>query len=228
MKITATILKVFADLEGQFGNAVGIIQDEGQTLSVEKRQAIAISLGFSESVFINDLSTRSISIYTPQNEIPFAGHAAVGVARGISDITGEKVTTLQGLEGEIAVWSEENLIWVRSELKSTPPWWHERLEDPDELLGLKGPLNDNQIHTQLWAWLDEEKGLIRSRTFADGWGIPEDEANGSGCMRLAAALGRRIKVIHGKGSIIHAKPGNPGFADVGGLVVHSGEQIVDY
>ena len=38
------------------------------------------------------------------------------------------------------------------------------------------------------AWLDESKGLIRARTFADRIGMPEVQGNGSGSMNLAGQL----------------------------------------
>ncbi len=63
--------------------------------------------------------------------------------------------------------------------------------------------------TQLWAWADETAGVMRVRTFASRVGLPEDEACGSGAMRLAAAHGRALTLIHGRGSIIYAKPGPP-------------------
>src|SRR5262249_42516909 len=143
-----------------------IIWDEGSKLDVKARQAVAITLGFSESVFVNNLTRGSISIYTPQNEIPFAGHAAVGAARAIGERTGVEVKTLAGLKNQILTWVDGKVVWVRSDLASTPPWWHERLESPEEIVKLDGPLARNQGHTQLWAWLDEDRGRIRSRTFA--------------------------------------------------------------
>ena len=65
------------------------------------------------------------------------------------------------------------------------------------------------------------KGLIRARTFAPDWGIPDDEANGSGAMKLAATLERSIEIIHGKGSVIYAKPWKADFADLGGRVTEA-------
>jgi hypothetical protein len=83
---------------------------------------------------------------------------------------------------------------------------------------LTGPLSPNQDMTQLWAWEDEAAGVMRVRTFASRVGIAEDEACGSGAMRMAAAFGRCLVLHHGRGSIIHAKPGPPGYADIGGYV----------
>ncbi len=80
--------------------------------------------------------------------------------------------------------------------------------------------------TQLWAWQDETAGTMRVRTFASRAGIPEDEACGSGAMRIAAALGRQLTLHHGRGSIIHAKPGPPGYADIGGQVTEDEPRTV--
>jgi predicted PhzF superfamily epimerase YddE/YHI9 len=72
--------------------------------------------------------------------------------------------------------------------------------------------------TQLWAWINEDQGSMRVRTFASRAGLAEDEACGSGAMRMAAAFGRPLTLYHGRGSIIFARPGPPGFAAIGGYV----------
>ena len=58
--------------------------------------------------------------------------------------------------------------------------------------------------------------------FAARYGVGEDEACGSACLRLAAAVGREITVRHGAGSIVRAQPGPPGAAEIGGRVVSDG------
>ena len=68
----------------------------------------------------------------------------------------------------------------------------------------------------VWAWIDEEAGLIRARCFAPDAGIVEDEATGSSVFRLAAELGREIEVHQGQGSVIHARPIADGFVEIGG------------
>jgi predicted PhzF superfamily epimerase YddE/YHI9 len=225
--ITAYVLRVFTNDQGNFGNQVGIIVDEGRTVAADVRQKVAVELGYSESVFINDLSSNNISFFTPMREIPFAGHAAVGTAWLIKKLYGRAAESLLATEGTITTREENDITWVRSELRSTPTWWHERLDSANTIELLTGPQDESQTHTQLWAWIDEGSGKIRSRTFAAAWGIPEDEANGSGCMRLAAALGRRIEVIHGQGSIIFSQPGTPGSADVGGYVIQDASREID-
>jgi predicted PhzF superfamily epimerase YddE/YHI9 len=223
---TIKVLRVFANKEGKYGNPVGIVVDTERKYSDSDRARISSSTGFSETVFINSLTDKSISIYNPEEEIAFAGHAVVGVVYFLEHELQKPVKQVLGKNGPIDSWSENGLTWVKTELRNTPPWWHERLSSPKEIESLKGPLNDNQEHVQLWAWIDETAGTIRSRTFAPGWGIPEDEANGSGCMRLAATLGRSIIVYHGRGSVIYARSTSPGWAEVGGNVVVSEDLVL--
>ena len=71
----------------------------------------------------------------------------------------------------------------------------------------------------VWAWIDEERGLVRARCFVAEAGVEEDEATGSAALPLSAQLDRPIEVRQGKGSIIHARPVGDGFVEIGGRVV---------
>jgi predicted PhzF superfamily epimerase YddE/YHI9 len=217
---TCAIGRVFVNEEGDHGNPVGVVLDEHRVHADAERTRITKRLGFSETVFVNSRDTKQLGIFTSTGEIAFAGHAAVGAASYLCDLLKIDTNTISGRDGSFHVFREKplGLVWVESDLSSTPPWWHERVESAAELEALNSPMDPSQGHTQLWAWIDEQRDLVRARTFAGDWDIPEDEANGSGCMRLAAALGRELHVIHGRGSVIHAKPTRPGFAAVGGRV----------
>ncbi|WP_250289490.1 PhzF family phenazine biosynthesis protein [Frankia sp. CiP1_Cm_nod1] len=218
--VTVRVVRVFTDQAGNHGNPLGVVEDAATIVpDPAHRQEIAARLGYSETVFIDDTATSTISIYTPRTKIPFAGHPAVGAAWFLGRIHGTPQDVLRTEGGDARTWTDDNGVWVRAALASTPPWWHERLDDPKQVDDLTGPLHPGQDFTQLWAWEDEDAGTIRVRTFADRVGIPEDEACGSGAMRLAAALGRPLTLHHGKGSVIHARPGPPGHADVGGTVI---------
>lgn len=212
------VLNVFTNNEGKFGNPVGIVVDVEQKIDAVERQKMATASGFSEIVFVNNVETKNISIYTPQHEIPFAGHAVVGTAYFLSQEYGVPVTKLVGIGGEIETWKEGELTWVRSSLLIAPKWNYEQLEDTMAVESLVLDVTLSKEHTVVWAWIDEQKGLIRARTFASDWGIPEDEANGSGSMKLASILNREITLIHGEGSVIHARPAKDNSAEVGGLV----------
>lgn len=211
-------LCVFVDEKGKFGNPVGVILDDGKKIAIKERQQIATTLGYSESVFINNLSLGNVSIFNPQSEVPFAGHAMIGAARFINKTGNQPIECLVCEGGTIKTWVVDDKTWIRAGLTMMPAWKYVQRKNPTEVDHLSESETKSIKHTFIWAWIDEHKGLIRARTFAPDWGIPEDEANGSGSMKLAASLGRSIEVVHGKGSIIYAKPWKSDFADLGGRV----------
>jgi predicted PhzF superfamily epimerase YddE/YHI9 len=216
--VPVRVLRVFTNADGKYGNPLGVIEDGASIPGPERRQALAGELGFSESVFIDNADEAAIRIYSGKREVPFAGHAAVGAAWLLGRITGTVPTKLRTAAGDADTWENDGATWVRSTLSTTPAWWHERLATPEDVASLTGPLDPSQDMTQLWAWEDEPAGIMRVRTFAARAGIPEDEACGSGAMRMAAAFGRRLTLHHGEGSLIFAHPGPPGYADIGGYV----------
>ena len=82
MAIDVTVLRVFTDPDGKFGNPLGVV-DAG-TVDPADRQRIATELGYSETVFIDvpeqGASTAHARIFTPVTELPFAGHPTVGAS----------------------------------------------------------------------------------------------------------------------------------------------------
>lgn len=213
------VVRVFTNEKGQFGNPVGIVLDLEQGITPDKRQSLAFQSGFSEVVFVNDLESKSISIFSPQREIPFAGHAVVGTAYFLQEKYHEDIHELLGIEGKIKTWTEKGRVWVRGELSIAPPWNYEFFDSPKDVEKLTVDDMSSKEHVVAWSWIDKEKGFIRARTFAADWGIPEDQANGSGSMVLAANLKQELQIKHGEGSVIYAKPFSDNFADVGGLSV---------
>jgi trans-2,3-dihydro-3-hydroxyanthranilate isomerase len=77
-----TLLHVFTTREGG-GNPLAVITDV-DGLDDATMQAIALKIALSETVFVfpptNPAHTASIRIYTPEHELPFAGHPTVGTA----------------------------------------------------------------------------------------------------------------------------------------------------
>jgi len=220
MKISQTfqVVNVFVDQEGDFGNPVGIVVDEDQKISASNRQKMATKIGFSEAVFINNLAKGSVSIFNPHEEVQFAGHALVGAAWFIRNYLGKPIKNLMCAGLSISTWQEKDLTWIRALKDKLPPWHLVQLDKNKEIENLSVKDNPYQEHTLMWSWIDKDKGLIRARTFAPDWGIPEDEANGSGSMKLATMLEQPIEILHGLGSIIYAKPFKNGLVDVGGRV----------
>ena len=81
-----------------------------------------------------------------------------------------------------------------------------------------GPLPLGLGFVDCWAWEDEAAGRVRARVFAPAFGIAEDEATGAAAVRLVSRLGRPITIRQGAGSMLRARPGPDGTAEVGGGV----------
>ena len=62
--------------------------------------------------------------------------------------------------------------------------------------------------------------------FATRYGIAEDEATGAAAVRLVGLLGRPVTIRQGAGSLLRARPGPDGAAEVGGEVAL--DQVRDY
>lgn len=213
------VVRVFTDPAGNYGNQLGVVLDGAGIPETAERQRFAAELGYAETIFFDDVERASFQIFTPATELPFAGHPAVGAAWVLNRELGKAPDVLRVAAGEVPTWRDGDDVWVRGPLASTPPWWHEKLESAEAVDKLTGPLTPEQDATQLWAWQDEAAGIVRVRVFARRFGYAEDEACGSASMRLAAALGRRLTINHGNGSLVLAQPGPPSYADVGGRVV---------
>lgn len=213
MKVTTYIFRVFTDHLRNFGNPVAIILDEEGELDLENRLRIANKINFSETVFVNNITKRDISIFNPLGEVEFAGHALVGTSYFFIKDLGVEVDSLQSKESKVEAFQQGDIYWISSAIENTPKWIIKQLDNV-------GLVEDAQPenHTMFWSWIDEAQGIIRARTFAPDWGIPEDEANGSGSMQLASILRQKIEVHHGKGSVIYAEPKGEMEASVGGRV----------
>ena len=76
------ILDVFTD-KPLSGNQLCVVMD-ADDLDVDQMQAITREFGFSETVFLqsseNPVAAARIRIFTPAQEIPFAGHPTIGTA----------------------------------------------------------------------------------------------------------------------------------------------------
>ena len=73
------VLRVFVAPEGTGGNLLGVFLD-GPAVPTGRRQAVATDLGFSETVFVDDPAKGAVRIFTPDGELPFAGHRWSGPA----------------------------------------------------------------------------------------------------------------------------------------------------
>jgi trans-2,3-dihydro-3-hydroxyanthranilate isomerase len=105
-----SILNVFTT-ERRGGNPLAVVTD-AEGLSSEAMQAIAHKFNLSETVFVlppkGQAHTAAIRIFTPEMELPFAGHPAIGTAvllarHRIWRQTGEECDALVVLEAKAGV-----------------------------------------------------------------------------------------------------------------------------
>src|ERR687897_386575 len=119
----------------------------------------------------------------------------------------------------------DELTWIRGRAEWAPEMDFRQLEGPGQVDALDGA-PDGLGFADCWAWEDEAAGRIRSRVFAPRYGIAEDEATGAAAVRLVSQLGRPVTIRQGAGSLLRARPGPDGTAEVGGEVVL--DQVRDY
>ena len=210
---TLHVLKVFVAEGGAGGNPLGVFL-EGSAVPEEDRQRVAADLGFSETVFVDDAERGELRIFTPGTELPFAGHPLVGTAWLLAH-EGSEPPVLRPPAGEVPVRFEGDVTFISGKPEWAPPFEHIELDSPAEVEALMGP-PEGHDPAGVWAWEDEAAGRVRVRVFLVRVGIKEDEATGSYAVRLAARLGRKIKIHQGKGSLILAEPKAEGTVEIGG------------
>lgn len=212
---TLHVLRVFVGPDGRGGNPLGVFLD-GAAIPTDRRQAVAIDLGFSETVFVDDAAEGAVRIFTPGRELPFAGHPLVGTGWLFRE-TGAPATTLRPPAGDVPVRHDAERTWIRAE----PAWIHEfrrdQLASAAEVDAFVGPgLGAPGIY--IWAWLDEAAGIVRARYFATDFLIAEDEATGAAAVKMGEILGRPITIRQGVGSEILVRPQPDGTVEIGGRV----------
>jgi len=209
------VLRVFVGPDGRGGNPLGVFLDGG-AIPADRRQAVAIDLAFSETVFVDDAAEGAIRIFTPGQELPFAGHPSVGTAWLFRE-TGAPATTLRPPAGDVPFRHDAERTWIRARPDWVHPFRREQLETEADVDAYVGPaLGEPGIY--VWAWLDEPAGIVRARYFATEFLIGEDEATGAAAVKMGGVLGRPITIRQGVGSEILVRPQPDGTIEIGGRV----------
>ena len=209
------VVRVFCGDDASSGNPLGVFLD-GASVPGAARQEAATDLGFSETVFVDDSESGEIRVFTPAVEIPFAGHPMVGTA-WLLDRERGGVPMLRPPAGEVPVRVTDEWTYAAGRPEWTPPFEFVQLSSPAEVEALDGsPRSDVEIG--MWAWIDEDGGVLRERVFAEPFGIPEDEATGAAAIALTARLGRPLDIRQGRGSRILTRPLDDGMVEIAGRV----------
>lgn len=108
-----SIVDVFAEATLQ-GNQLAVVRDAGE-LDSATMQDIAREMNFSETSFVTEEREHraTVRIFTPSNELPFAGHPTLGTAAVLA--SGRDAYVLSLGVGEVPVRFEAGLAWM------TPP-----------------------------------------------------------------------------------------------------------
>ena len=143
----------------------------------------------------------------------------------MTKLHGKPIKKLIGRDGDIAIKHERNIMWVRASVETLPQWNIKHVDKVVDVEIIKVEDTSTMKHTIVWTWIDESKGLIRARTFAADWAIPEAQGNGSGAMFLATILNRPIEIKHGEGSVIFARTAENNAVEVGGRVIEEDVRV---
>jgi predicted PhzF superfamily epimerase YddE/YHI9 len=223
MSVDATVLRVFTDTAGHFGNPLGVV--DAATVEPQQHQQIATELGYSETIFVDipadGETTASARIYTPLTELPFAGHPTVGASWWLRSI-GTPIHTLRVPAGPLQVHYDGDVTTVSARPDWSPEFAIHDLAGLDAVAAADPDDFSDDVAHYLWAWVDEAAGSLRSRMFAANLGVAEDEATGSAAVRITDYLGRDLHITQGKGSVIDTVWSPQGWVQVGGRVVDDG------
>jgi predicted PhzF superfamily epimerase YddE/YHI9 len=223
MGFDVTVLRVFTDAAGNFGNPLGVV-DAG-TVDVEWHQRIAAQLGYSETTFVElpqaGSTTANARIYTPMVELPFAGHPTVGASWWLR-ARGTPIRTLQVPAGIVQVSYDDDVTVISARSEWAPEFAIHDLGSVDELAAADPADFSDDVSHYLWAWTDESTGALRSRVFCENLGVTEDEATGSAAVRMTDYLSRDLTITQGKGSVIKTTWSPEGWVQVGGRVADDG------
>lgn len=228
MAIDVTVLRVFTDKDGRFGNPLGVV--DAATVNPGDRQRIATELGYSETVFVTlpaeGMHSAHAHIHTPTTELPFAGHPTVGVSWWLKD-RGAPIKTLQVPAGIVQVTYSGDVTSISARADWAPEF---SIYDVDSLAELDAADPDDYTDENehyLWTWLDRDANTIRSRMFAPHLGIREDEATGAAAVRITEYLSRDLTIVQGQGSIIETTWSAEGWVQIAGRTVVDGRRQID-
>jgi predicted PhzF superfamily epimerase YddE/YHI9 len=206
---------VFIGPGGLGGNPLAVFVD-GSAIPVERRLAVTAELGYSETVFVDNIDDGRMAIYVPTSELPFAGHPTVGTAWLLTEL-GHRVSCVKPPAGEVPTWRDGELTWVRArpewvDFRVTPRFV--QLPSVAEVDDLPGRAQEPWLYA--WTWQDERAGHVRARSFPTWAGIDEDEASGAAAVLMGNRLARPLTIFQGVGSEIAVRPGPDRTVEIGG------------
>jgi trans-2,3-dihydro-3-hydroxyanthranilate isomerase len=166
-QLSYRILNVFTIGDDPFsGNPLCVFED-AQGLSTEQMQNLARQLNLSETTFVTPAdaeATAAVRIFTPDFEMPFAGHPTLGTAHVVRELfTAGDALVLRMPAGDIPVRADGN-TWT---LQANPPTTREvaiSVENVTKTVGL--PLSSLAAQP-LWVNTGVEQLVVPLRSAED-------------------------------------------------------------
>lgn len=106
--------------EGAGGNPAGVVLD-AKGLGDAEMQAIALQVGYSETVFLtnqNETNSR-VRYFSPEMEVDFCGHATIAAGVALGEVRGPGKYVFETNTGEVTVHVAETPTGFTAELTST-------------------------------------------------------------------------------------------------------------
>lgn len=140
------------------GNPLCVIE-HAQGLDTTAMQALARQFNLSETTFIlpSETANARVRIFTPDFEMPFAGHPVLGTAH---------VCRARGLGGdELSLETQSGVVPLRARgnrwtFQAVTPSWREVHESPAALADMMGLLPSDIVDRPLWVKSGKEQLII--------------------------------------------------------------------
>ena len=140
------------------GNPLAVFED-ASGLDAATMQALALQFNLSETTFIlpSDKATARVRIFTPDFEMPFAGHPTLGTAHVVRALNaGRESLTLEMQAGVISVSAQDD-TWT---LQANAPQWHSVDATREQLADMLGIAVEDVGAKPLWVNAGSEQLII--------------------------------------------------------------------
>jgi PhzF family phenazine biosynthesis protein len=163
MSYAFRIVNVFAE-SPLAGNPLCVFED-GEGLSSETMQALALQFNLSETTFVlppTGDATARVRIFTPTFEMAFAGHPTLGTAHVVRDLTeADDRVKLEMKAGVIPVEAQGD-VWT---LSANAPKHRAPSSSRADLAGMLGLAESDLLDAPLWVDTGSEQLVLPLATF---------------------------------------------------------------
>jgi trans-2,3-dihydro-3-hydroxyanthranilate isomerase len=166
MDLAYRIVNVFTVGEDPFsGNPLAVFEDAAGVRD-EQMQAIARQLNLSETTFVTGLNgdgvDADVRIFTPEYELPFAGHPTLGTAYVVASLLGGRTDVMLGMPAGRVPVSAKGPRWVLT--TAVAPTTRAVEVAPADLAAMIGVTADDVADRPLWVDTGVEQLILPLRS----------------------------------------------------------------